>query len=89
MFPIQSLHLPSGATATIAASTLRHQGIWPVLQLAPPEQPGGGAIRFVLTTLHEAADIDEAVAAIARTWRSVHERVNWSNTRAGAFMASA
>jgi 8-amino-7-oxononanoate synthase len=89
LFPIQSLRLPSGAAATIAASSLRRQGIWPVLQLAPPEQPGGGAIRFVLTALHQAADIDEAVAAIARTWSSVHERVNWSNPSSGAFIASA
>jgi 8-amino-7-oxononanoate synthase len=89
LFPIQSLRLPSGAIATIAASTLRRQGIWPVLQLAPPKQPGGGAIRFALTALHQAADIDEAVAAIARTWHSVHERVNSSNTWSGAVMASA
>jgi hypothetical protein len=60
-----------------------------VLQLAPPEQPAGGAIRFVLTALHQAADIDEAVTAIARTWHSVHERGNRSNTRSGAFIASA
>jgi len=42
----------------------------------------------VRNILHETADIDEAVAAIARTWRSVHERVDWSNTSAGAFIAS-
>jgi 8-amino-7-oxononanoate synthase len=89
LFPIQSLRLPSGAMATIAASTLRREGIWSVLQLAPPEQPGGGAIRFVLTALHQMADIDEAVAAIARTWRSVRERVNWSDKLAGKFIASA
>jgi 8-amino-7-oxononanoate synthase len=89
LFPIQSLRLQSGAMATIAASTLRRHGIWPVLQLAPPEEPGGGAIRFVLTALHQVEDIDEAVAAIARTWTSVPERVSWSTSSAGAFIASA
>jgi 8-amino-7-oxononanoate synthase len=89
LFPIQSLNLPSGAMATVAAATLRRQGIWPVLQLAPPEQPAAGAIRFVLTALHQVADVDEAVAAIARTWHSVHQRVNRSNRRSGAFIASA
>jgi hypothetical protein len=44
---------------------------------------------FMLTALHRVADIDEAVAAIARTWRSVHERANWSNSSSGAFFASA
>jgi hypothetical protein len=43
----------------------------------------------MLTALHRVADIDEAVAAIARTWRSVHERANWSNASSGAFFASA
>ena len=89
LFPMQSLCLPSGAMATMAASTLRRQGIWTVLQLSPPEHPGGGAIRFVLTALHQAADIDEAIAAIARTWQSVHQRANSSDTWSGAFMASA
>jgi 8-amino-7-oxononanoate synthase len=89
VFPIQSLRLPSSAMATIAASTLRRQGIWPLLQLASPEQPAGGAIRFVLTALHQTADIDEAVAAIARTWHAVQERGNRSNRWSGAFIASA
>jgi hypothetical protein len=44
---------------------------------------------FMLTALHRVADIDEAVAAIARTWRSVHGHADWSNTSAGTFMASA
>jgi 8-amino-7-oxononanoate synthase len=89
LFPMQSLCWPSGAMATKAASTLRRQGIWTVLQLSPPGQPGGGAIRFVLTALHQASDIDEATAVIARTWQSVHQRANSSDTWSGAFMASA
>jgi hypothetical protein len=44
---------------------------------------------FMLTALHRVPDIDEAVAEIARTWRSIHECANWSNSSAGAFFASA
>jgi hypothetical protein len=43
----------------------------------------------MLTALHRVPDIDEAVAEIARTWRSIHECANWSTSSAGAFIASA
>jgi 8-amino-7-oxononanoate synthase len=89
LFPIQSLHLPSGAMATIAASTLRRQGIWPVLQLAPPEQPGGEV----------RSDSYSPPFTRQRTLTRPLQRspgpgvlftsVNWSNPPSGAFIASA
>ncbi|MDQ3654919.1 MAG: pyridoxal phosphate-dependent aminotransferase family protein [Chloroflexota bacterium] len=80
LFPVQSLCLPSAEAATSAAIALRRRGIWPLLQLAPPDQPSGGALRFVLIAVHEPGDIDEAVGAIAQVWRSLPEAVEGSMT---------
>jgi 7-keto-8-aminopelargonate synthetase-like enzyme len=66
LFPIQSLHFPSGAAATRAAVALRREGIWPVLQLDQHETPGEGALHFVITARHRPEDVDVAVEAISR-----------------------
>jgi 7-keto-8-aminopelargonate synthetase-like enzyme len=67
LFPIQSLQFDSGAAATLAAVSLRRQGIWPVLQLDQHETLGAGALHFVITARHQSEDIDIAVEAISRT----------------------
>jgi len=65
LFPIQTLYLPTPrAAATIGQKLWRH-GIWSVLQFRPPDHPTGGVLRFVLTTHHTKADIDEVTKALA------------------------
>jgi 8-amino-7-oxononanoate synthase len=65
LFPVQSIGFATPQAATDACLALRRAGIWAVLQLGPPENPHGGAIRFVLTAEHTEADIDCALAAFA------------------------
>lgn len=75
VFPIQTLTFPTPAAATAAGRYVRQRGVWPVLQLWPPEQPRGGALRFVLTAVHDEADVDEAVEILSCALRlQLHRR---------------
>jgi 8-amino-7-oxononanoate synthase len=67
LFPIQTIGFATPLAARVVAASLRRQGVWPVLQLWPPERPQGGVLRFVLTAQHAESDLDQAVAALARS----------------------
>ena len=69
LFPIQTVRFRSIAEAQEAGRFLRHRGIWPVLQLRPPDNPGGGVLRFYITALHNASDV-ELAARVLGTFRA-------------------
>jgi 8-amino-7-oxononanoate synthase len=56
-FPIQTLFFPTASAAWQAALRFRKRGIWPVLQLHPPDNPQGGALRFLITADHTEEDL--------------------------------
>jgi 8-amino-7-oxononanoate synthase len=64
LFPIQTLFLPSAQLAWQAARVMRQRGVWTVLQIHPPDNPGGGALRFILTADHSPDAIDQAAGVI-------------------------
>jgi 8-amino-7-oxononanoate synthase len=65
LFPIQTVHFPSIAETQEAGRFLRGSGIWPVLQFRPPDHPGGGVLRFYITALHTASDVQRAARVLA------------------------
>ena len=65
LFPIQTVHFPSIAETQEAGRFLRGRGIWPVLQFRPPDYPDGGVLRFYITALHTASDVERAARVLA------------------------
>jgi 8-amino-7-oxononanoate synthase len=65
IFPIQTIPFQSSARALQAAQFLRRCGIWPLLQLNPPDYPKGSVLRFMITAAHRDLDVDRAVEALA------------------------
>jgi 7-keto-8-aminopelargonate synthetase-like enzyme len=65
LFPIQTIPLRSVAETLRAGEFLRSHGIWPVLQLRPPDHPSTGVLRFVITALHRDSDVERAVKVLA------------------------
>jgi 8-amino-7-oxononanoate synthase len=78
LFPIQTVHFRSVAEAQEAGRFLRHRGIWPVLQLRPPDYPGGGVLRFYITASHDASDVKLAAKVLGafRATRHFEERID-------------
>jgi 8-amino-7-oxononanoate synthase len=72
LFPIQTVRFPSIAEAQEAGRFLRDRGIWPVLQLRPPDYPDGGVLRFYITALHNASDVERAARVLA-TFRATRQ----------------
>jgi 8-amino-7-oxononanoate synthase len=70
LFPIQSLHFASPRATFEVATHLRKHGIWCVADFAAIDNPGGGAIRFVLSAAHSLAMIDEALERIVASLAS-------------------
>lgn len=66
-FPVLTLSLGAGVDAQRAHKRLRQSGVNAVLTRGCG--PAGGCISFLLTTLHDPADIDCAVELIARALR--------------------
>ena len=64
LFPIQTIPLRSVAETLQAGRFLRGHGIWPVLQLHPPDHPSTGVLRFVITALHRVSDVERAVKVL-------------------------
>jgi 8-amino-7-oxononanoate synthase len=64
LFPIQTLFLPSAQLAWQAARMMRQRGVWTVLQIHPPDHPGGSVLRFILTADHTSDAIDQAAGVI-------------------------
>jgi len=66
LFPVQTVPFQRAAEAVRVAACLRRAGIWPALQLRPPDQPGREAVlRFFLTALHTPRQVQQAVRALA------------------------
>jgi 8-amino-7-oxononanoate synthase len=84
LFPIQSLHYPTPAAAWRTAVALRRAGVWPILHLTPPEHPGGGAVRFVLSAAHNPPSIETALERIGRI---AHEAACTSRSKSAQTLA--
>lgn len=76
LFPIQTLYFASPRAAETTARALRENGIWAILQLRPDDNPGGAALRFVITAGHTHRDINQAVSVISRNMSSLPKREN-------------
>jgi 8-amino-7-oxononanoate synthase len=63
-FPIQSVMIASPSVAIDLATALRKMGLWAILQLAPPDNPPGAALRFLISAAHQQSEIDAAVAKL-------------------------
>jgi 8-amino-7-oxononanoate synthase len=64
LFPIQTVRFPNVAETREAGRFLRDRGVWPVLQLRPPDHPGGGVLRLYITAMHAASDVERAVRVL-------------------------
>jgi 8-amino-7-oxononanoate synthase len=67
LFPIQTIPLTSAARAQQVCTLLQRRSVWPLLQLDPPDHRGGAVLRFVLTALHSASEVDLAIAALTES----------------------
>jgi 8-amino-7-oxononanoate synthase len=83
-FPIQSIALSTPRTALTVGSRLHELGVRPVLALHPDDAPSGAALHFVITALHTARDIDDALDAFdaaiggyANGCDGTHPAANW------------
>jgi 7-keto-8-aminopelargonate synthetase-like enzyme len=61
--PLQSVYFDTPRQALAAGARLRREGIWPIVELWPEERPAGGAVRFLFTATHTAADVERLVEA--------------------------
>jgi 8-amino-7-oxononanoate synthase len=69
MFPIQSIRFPPSAAAAVE-ERLARDGIVPARAATPREEGGARVVRFFITALHTAADVDRAVASLAAPTRT-------------------
>jgi 7-keto-8-aminopelargonate synthetase-like enzyme len=63
LLPIQTVPLRGDGVAVM--QRLLDAGVWPALQMHPPDFPHGAVLRFFLTASHTASDIDRAVRALS------------------------
>lgn len=65
LYPMQSMYLQTPSKALAVAQALRMKGVWSIVQFNPPEYPSGGAVRWIITTLHTHEHLDRLVEGLA------------------------
>jgi 8-amino-7-oxononanoate synthase len=60
-FPIQSIYFHTPRDALVSGMRLRKMGVWPLVQIYPPDYPGGGVLRFVITVKHSKLEIQRTL----------------------------
>jgi 8-amino-7-oxononanoate synthase len=63
-WPEQALYFPTPGAAVAAGRRLRRRGIWPIVQMRPADNPGGGALRLLFTVAHRPDDVERLLAAL-------------------------
>lgn len=64
-WPEQAIYTATPHEALRLGRRLRQAGVWPVVQLRPPDNPGGGAVRLLFSAHHEPAEVERLVEVIS------------------------
>lgn len=65
-WPMQSIYFGSPEHTLSVGKQLRREGIWPIVQLRPEDNPAGGAIRFLITASHTVNDLKVLVEIVKK-----------------------